>query len=190
MQRHVMKCHWRHWRQCRSILLDPLRRSSVKIGTIQRRLAWPLRKDDTHKSGSVTCFYGCHDVLFPEGPRAQRRTTARMGELEKREKRIKKEKKADTIQCLITAVRFSLPPQKSPFRSRRFEPAISGFGGRPYFLFEKQLGSMTHPFPVLALPLPFLHSCSSLNSCSFLHSCSSLHSCDARCQDIVNVTRS
>ena len=24
--------------------------SSVKIGTIQRRLAWPLRKDDTHKS--------------------------------------------------------------------------------------------------------------------------------------------
>ena len=23
---------------------------SVKIGTIQRRLAWPLRKDDTHKS--------------------------------------------------------------------------------------------------------------------------------------------
>ena len=25
-------------------------RSSEKIGTIQRRLAWPLRKDDTHKS--------------------------------------------------------------------------------------------------------------------------------------------
>ena len=25
-------------------------RSSAKIGTIQRRLAWPLRKDDTHKS--------------------------------------------------------------------------------------------------------------------------------------------
>ena len=24
--------------------------TSVKIGTIQRRLAWPLRKDDTHKS--------------------------------------------------------------------------------------------------------------------------------------------
>ena len=36
--------------------LDPLRRSSVKIGTIQRRLAWPLRKDDTHKSRSVTSF--------------------------------------------------------------------------------------------------------------------------------------
>ena len=25
-----------------------LRGSSVKIGTIQRRLAWPLRKDDIH----------------------------------------------------------------------------------------------------------------------------------------------
>ncbi|KAB2063783.1 hypothetical protein ES319_A10G241100v1 [Gossypium barbadense] len=24
--------------------------TSDKIGTIQRRLAWPLRKDDTHKS--------------------------------------------------------------------------------------------------------------------------------------------
>ena len=37
-------------------LLDSLRRSSVKIGTIQRRLAWPLRKDDTHKSRSVSIF--------------------------------------------------------------------------------------------------------------------------------------
>ena len=32
---------------------DSLRGSSVKIGTIQRRLAWPLRKDDTHKSRGV-----------------------------------------------------------------------------------------------------------------------------------------
>ncbi len=32
---------------------DPIRRSSVKIGTIQRILAWPLRKDDTHKSRSA-----------------------------------------------------------------------------------------------------------------------------------------
>ena len=31
--------------------------SSVKIGTIQRRLAWPLRKDDTHKSSSVYIFF-------------------------------------------------------------------------------------------------------------------------------------
>ena len=35
------------------IILHFLRGSSVKIGTIQRRLAWPLRKDDTHKSRSV-----------------------------------------------------------------------------------------------------------------------------------------
>ena len=33
--------------------VDSLRGPSVKIGTIQRRLAWPLRKDDTHKSRSV-----------------------------------------------------------------------------------------------------------------------------------------
>ncbi len=36
---------------------DSLRGSSVKIGTIQRRLAWPLRKDDTHKSRSVNMFF-------------------------------------------------------------------------------------------------------------------------------------
>ena len=38
-------------------LLDSLRGSSVKIGTIQRRLAWPLRKNDTHKSRSVNDFF-------------------------------------------------------------------------------------------------------------------------------------
>jgi len=32
---------------------DSLRGSSIKIGTIQRVLASPLRKDDTHKSRSV-----------------------------------------------------------------------------------------------------------------------------------------
>ena len=37
--------------------MDSLRGSSVKIGTIQRRLAWPLRKDDTHKSRSVSNIY-------------------------------------------------------------------------------------------------------------------------------------
>ena len=36
---------------------DSPRRSSDKIGTIQRRLAWPLRKDDTHKSRRVTKFF-------------------------------------------------------------------------------------------------------------------------------------
>ena len=30
--------------------------SSVKIGTIQRRLAWPLRKDDTAKIENVSLF--------------------------------------------------------------------------------------------------------------------------------------
>ena len=40
--------------------LDSLRGSSVKIGTIQRRLAWPLRKDDTHKSRSVNNFFATH----------------------------------------------------------------------------------------------------------------------------------
>ena len=40
--------------------LDSLRGSSVKIGTIQRRLAWPLRKDDTHKSRSVNNFFPAH----------------------------------------------------------------------------------------------------------------------------------
>ena len=37
--------------------MDSLRGSSVKIGTIQRRFAWPLRKDDTHKSRSVNNFF-------------------------------------------------------------------------------------------------------------------------------------
>ena len=45
--------------QCCSQTVSPdaLRGSSVKIGTIQRRLAWPLRKDDTHKSRSVNNFF-------------------------------------------------------------------------------------------------------------------------------------
>ena len=33
---------------------DSLRGSSVKIGTIQRILAWPLRKDDTHTHTSIS----------------------------------------------------------------------------------------------------------------------------------------
>ena len=37
--------------------VDSSRGSSDKIGTIQRRLAWPLRKDDTHKSRSVHNFF-------------------------------------------------------------------------------------------------------------------------------------
>ena len=36
---------------------DSLRGSSVKLGTIQRILAWPLRTDDTHTSISVNNTY-------------------------------------------------------------------------------------------------------------------------------------
>ena len=43
--------------------MDLFRESSVKIGTIQRRLAWPLRKDDTHKSRSVTNFFSVASLL-------------------------------------------------------------------------------------------------------------------------------
>ena len=51
--------------------------SSDKIGTIQRRLAWPLRKDDTHKSRRVNCFFlvflkrsvdGCFEWRSGRGP--------------------------------------------------------------------------------------------------------------------------
>ena len=51
-------------------LSEPRKRSSAKIGTIQRRLAWPLRKDDTHKSRMYHfCFwrnggYGSSMVRF------------------------------------------------------------------------------------------------------------------------------
>ena len=39
---------------------DSFRGSSVKIGTIQRSFAWPLREDDTRKSRSVNkCLYVC-----------------------------------------------------------------------------------------------------------------------------------
>ena len=37
---------------------DSLRGSSVKVGTMQRRLARPLRKDDAHKSRSVNISFG------------------------------------------------------------------------------------------------------------------------------------
>ncbi|CAL9026496.1 unnamed protein product, partial [Prunus brigantina] len=40
--------------------------TSDKIGTIQRRLAWPLRKDDTHKSRNGPNFFAlfCHSFFF------------------------------------------------------------------------------------------------------------------------------
>ena len=36
---------------CLTLSKDSLRGSCVSVGTMQRRLAWPLRKDDTHNSG-------------------------------------------------------------------------------------------------------------------------------------------
>ena len=55
---------------CVCVCVDSLRGSSVRLGTIQRKFAWPLRKDDTHKSISVNiapmyvcecaCAYACH----------------------------------------------------------------------------------------------------------------------------------
>ena len=36
--------------------VEPRKRSSAKIGTIQRRLAWPLRKDDTQNREAFHIF--------------------------------------------------------------------------------------------------------------------------------------
>jgi len=68
-------------RQDNHILLDSLRGSSVKIGTIQRRLAWPLRKDDTHKSRSVSNFLrfckGCEMAEPKASNNKQKQATTR-----------------------------------------------------------------------------------------------------------------
>ena len=47
---------------------ESLRGPSVKIGTIQRRLAWPLRKDDTHKSRKYHYFAVCVRFDSDAGP--------------------------------------------------------------------------------------------------------------------------
>ena len=52
---HNNKSKW-HTQNFQNFISDSFRGTSVKIGTIQRRLAWPLRKDDTHKSRSVLNF--------------------------------------------------------------------------------------------------------------------------------------
>ncbi|XP_030959304.1 transcription factor MYB88-like [Quercus lobata] len=39
--------------------------TSDKIGTIQRRLAWPLRKDDTHKSRNGPNFFFLSNPIAP-----------------------------------------------------------------------------------------------------------------------------
>ena len=59
--------------------LHPSGRKTVsydKIGTIQRRLAWPLRKDDTHKSRTYHFFYIC-TFIFAYRPELKVSTTVR-----------------------------------------------------------------------------------------------------------------
>ena len=51
------KWRWSWFQRQLSLSFFLIRRGTVKIGTIQRRLAWPLRKDDTHKSRSVNHFF-------------------------------------------------------------------------------------------------------------------------------------
>ena len=47
-------------------LLEPSNGTSAKIGTIQRRLAWPLRKDDTHTSRMYHFLTKtCSSCLYP-----------------------------------------------------------------------------------------------------------------------------
>ena len=55
----------------------PFGESSDKIGTLQRRLAWPLRKDDTHKSRSVPSFFTQRKYcfLFVHTARGEKGTT-------------------------------------------------------------------------------------------------------------------
>ena len=62
---------WSSSSECLETILCPLRGcTSVKIGTIQRRLAWPLRKDDTHNLRRIWYLYQAifllinKDVLF------------------------------------------------------------------------------------------------------------------------------
>ena len=58
-------------------LLDSFWGSSVKLGKTQRRLAWPVRKDDTHQSRSGKLFStDAHEMQIgqpygvSDGPRA------------------------------------------------------------------------------------------------------------------------
>ena len=78
-----------------------------------------------------------------EQPRAQRRTTERMGEKEQKEKRMKKEKRADTIQCLITAVRS--PRLRTSHHSEAGDSNQRSQASEADALFEKPPGTMTHP---------------------------------------------
>ncbi|KAG0581193.1 hypothetical protein KC19_4G231200 [Ceratodon purpureus] len=61
--------------------------TSDKIGTIQRRLAWPLRKDDTHKSRNGTGYkskrYKSHKYR-PSSPFVSSETSDKIGTIQRR----------------------------------------------------------------------------------------------------------
>ena len=70
--------------RCSTVLLhlDFLRGSSANIGTVQRRLAWPLRKDDTHTSRSdnkVLCCVTVDLMLLMLARCTERRQVAARG---------------------------------------------------------------------------------------------------------------
>ena len=59
--------------------MDSLRGSSVKLGTIQRKLPWPLRKDDTRKSRSVNTMLYYHHRDDNDNNSNNRSCTSRSG---------------------------------------------------------------------------------------------------------------
>ena len=79
--------------------LEPLRRASVKIGTIQRRLAWPLRKDDTHKSRSVNNFFAIF-LLFTVTSRNVKRKIDLRGSLSSVSKNVASARSKKTISTI------------------------------------------------------------------------------------------
>ena len=87
------------------VALDSLRGSSVKIGTIQRRLAWPLRKDDTHKSRSVNNFFA--GACVGSRPQEYERGVIFTNKGEKNKKGVANCNR-DQFLCAITCKQFSV----------------------------------------------------------------------------------
>ena len=57
---------------CTCLVRNAWCNTMLKLGTIQRILAWPLRKDDTHTSRSVSKIFLAHEhnhIAFGWGPR-------------------------------------------------------------------------------------------------------------------------
>ena len=51
---------------------------SVKVGAIQRRLAWPLRKDDTHRPRSENKVMQDFVSRFPPRPAIEAQQTSKI----------------------------------------------------------------------------------------------------------------